>query len=35
MLLNAYALGLGATDAAIFEDALEDLTFKGWQEKRQ
>ncbi len=35
MLLNAYALGQGATDAAILEDALEDLTFKGWQEKRK
>lgn len=33
MLLNAYALGQATTDAVIFEEALEDMTFKGWQEK--
>jgi general secretion pathway protein A len=34
MLLNAYALGKVATDEQAFTDALQDLTFKGWQDNK-
>jgi hypothetical protein len=35
MLLNAYALGKPHTDEQAFVEALQDLTFKGWQEKNE
>jgi len=33
ILLNAFALGRPAADEPALQDALEDLTFKGWQER--
>ena len=33
MLLNAYALGKACADEEAFAEALQDLTFKRWQEK--
>lgn len=33
ILLNAFALGRPTADEPALQDALEDLTFKGWQER--
>ncbi len=35
MLLNAYAQGKQCADDQVLADALQDLTFKGWQERSQ